>query len=954
MRINFTKLIERFLNRRRYWLIPLVMWIGLTLISLYQSVSGIQEHSRELATESARHLFEMITLTRRWNALHGGVYVPITEQTQPNPYLQIPNRDIETLDHMKLTMVNPAYMTRQLSELASQNGATFHITSLRPIRPLNAPDPWERTALESFEEGGKQQTLLTDTLFRYMAPLEVKGSCLKCHAQQGYKLGDVRGGISVTIPSKPIFGENKKRIVLSAAQHTGLFLIISLMALLLLKQLRLSWQNLVSVRHAQEQVIAERTASLSQINDRLREEIAERSKAENLYRLLTQSAPEAIITANTDGKVVSWNQGAERIFGYMEGEMLGEPLEKIIPIRYQAPHQAAMERAEQRTELGQLIQRVELTGLIKGGEESPIEISLNDWEHEGERFFTAVILDISERKQAEENLRLAAKVFESTVEGVMITDHNRHIIATNQAFTRITGYEQEELLGKTPIKLKSGRHNKKFYKKMWRELNETGTWSGEIWNKRKNGEIYPEWLSINVVLNEANEATHFVGVFTDISEIKQTQKQLDYLAHHDPLTDLPNRRLFNDRLEHAIIRSTRYKEQLAVMFIDLDNFKDINDSLGHATGDQLLCMVSDRIIGTLRISDTVARQGGDEFIVLLENVGRAANLKPLVEKLLGTLQHGYEFNDQTFYITASIGLSCFPGDGQTADSLIQHADAAMYEAKARGRNGYVFYSGELTSMAYRRMQVKGNLRHALERDEFRLCYQPQINTDNGEIEGLEALLRWHHPDLGEFPPNSFIPHAENNGLIVPIGEWVMRHACHQFVEWRKAGLPIKRIAINVAGQQIQDSEFVQIVTNIIKKTGIAPEMLELEVTENFIMRRAENAIGVLDKIKALGVQIAIDDFGTGYSSLSYLKRLPIHKLKIDQSFIRDLTVDPNDVAITRAIIALGQSMNLGIIAEGVETTKQEQILRENGCTHMQGFLYSRPLPESKVPGLFDK
>ncbi len=952
MNITFLKSFKIDLINRRYWLIPLIIWASVVSISLYQSISAIHEGNQEEATTSARHLFNIVRLTRHWNASHGGVYVPVSDSVEPNPYLETPNRDVETKNNVKLTLVNPAYMTRQLSELASPDGVTFHITSLNPIRPLNAPDPWEKEVLKFFEQDSQEQILSSKNTFRYMAPLWVKKPCLKCHEKQGYKLGDIHGGISITIPRAQISTSISRAITRSTIQHVGVFLIVSLITLLLMEQLRRSWQNLNSVRLQQEEIIIDRTNAISKINDRLREEINERNKAENIYRLVSQSAPEAIISANTSGKIISWNQGAEGIFGYSEKEMLGKRLEKIIPIRYQKPHQEAMNKAKNRAQLGQLIQGVEVEGVNHTGDEVPIEISLNDWQNGGERFYTAIIRDISERKKADESLRLSAKVFESTADGVIITDKNSSIIAVNLAFTRITGYSQTELVGKSPSILQSGRHDLSFYEEMWRQIVEASSWSGEIWNKRKNGEIYPERLNINAVHNETGDITHYVGVFSDISEIKRSQQQLDYLAHHDPLTDLPNRRLFNDRLKHAISRCKRRDEILVVMFIDLDNFKDINDTLGHAVGDQVLTLVAKRIVKSMRVVDTIARQGGDEFIVLLEDVKQIGSLEPLIGKLMDSLQQGHELGEHKVYTSASIGLSSYPNDGETPEILIQYADAAMYAAKEKGRNGYVFYSDELTSLTYERLQLKGNLRHAMELNEFHLYYQPQVNITTGETEGFEALLRWFNPNLGEVPPITFIPKAENSGLIIPIGAWVLQQACQQFMDWREHGLPIQYIAVNIAGQQIQDSGFFQMVSNTIENTGISPENLELEVTESFIMQRADNAIETLDNLKALGIRIAIDDFGTGYSSLSYLKRLPIDNLKIDRSFIRDLTIDPNDVAITRAIIALGQSMGLNIIAEGVETIEQQDLLIEYGCNHLQGYLYGHPIPASKVPELF--
>ncbi len=955
MKIKIPNSIEHSLEDRKLWFIPLFLWGVLVSASLYQSITSIQDHSWEVATESARNISNIIRLTRHWNAISGGIYMPITEKVQPNPYLDIPDRDVVTKDNLKLTMINPAYMTRQIAELASQEGATFHITSLRPIRPQNAPEPWEREALKLFEEGKQEYVQYTDTSFRYMAPLMVAVPCLKCHGSQGYQVGDVRGGISVTLPREPIFGEDAKLILLTSIQHGSVFIIVAFISLLLFEQIRRSWRVLDSIRFEQKRVITDRTNALSNINKRLRIEIAQRTRVENLYRLINQVAPEAIISTNSSGVIVSWNHGAESIFGYTEDEMLGEPVEKIIPLRYQADHQEGMERASENAEFDQLVvNNIMVDGLISDGAEVPLEISLNGWQNGQERFFTAVIRDLSEKKRAEEDLRLASKVFDSTSEGLMITDFSRKIIAVNHAFTVITGYTQSDLVDKTPEILQSGRHDRAFYKDMWQKIQEIGSWSGEIWNKRKDGEVFPEWLSINIVRNKAGEVTHYVGIFSDISEMKRSQQQLAHLVNHDPVTDLPNRSLFIDFLKHAIERAHTRRQILAVMIIDLDNYKDINDSLGHTIGDQLLRFVSQRIVETLRTADTVARLGGDSFIVLLENVEQISSLEPMVEKLSSVLQQNYNYNQQKFYISTSIGLSCFPGDGQNDEELINHASAAMYTAKEDGRNRFMFYNKEMTSIAHERLQIEGSLRRALTDIEFILYYQPQIDARTGEVAGVEALIRWFHPEMGEVSPIVFIPRAEYNGLIIPVGAWVLRQACQQIMDWQNEGLSIKHISVNVAGPQIRDSNFYNLVVGVLEETGMNPEILELEVTESFIMQRAERAIGTLEKIKALGVQVSIDDFGTGYSALSSLKLLPIDRLKIDRSFVRDLTIDPNDVAITKAIIALSKSLGLSVIAEGIETPEQEKLLMESGCNYMQGFLYSRPIPANEMAAFVNK
>ena len=511
-----------------------------------------------------------------------------------------------------------------------------------------------------------------------------------------------------------------------------------------------------------------------------------------------------------------------------------------------------------------------------------------------------VVQDITEQKQAEEKLRQAATVFESTAEGVTVTDPDGKIIAVNKAFTEITGYSEQEALGKTPRILKSGRHNETFYHDMWASIIEAGQWQGEIWNRRKNGELYPELRNISAVRDEEGTITHYVSVFTDITAMKRSEERLVYLAHHDALTGLPNRLLFNVQLEHALKRAQREKQQVAVLFLDLDRFKNINDSLGHPIGDMVLQVIVDRMKIQLREEDMLARLGGDEFIIVLENIG-TRNTATVAQKLMQAFCEPIIVNSHSLHLTASIGISLFPDDGKDVTTLVKNADAAMYRAKERGRNNYQFYTTELTNSAMERMVLENELRQAIERDEFVLCYQPQYSLTTGKLVGAEALIRWQHAEMGLVSPDKFISIAEDTGLILPIGEWVLQTACSQARKWQNSGLPIERIAVNVAGIQIQRGDIVETVRRILNETGLDSRCLELEITETFIMQQTEQDLSVLNGLKDLGVTLAIDDFGTGYSSLGYLKQLPIDKLKVDRTFVRDIPKDSDNEAISRAI-----------------------------------------------------
>ncbi|KAF1031705.1 MAG: putative signaling protein [Pseudomonas sp.] len=552
--------------------------------------------------------------------------------------------------------------------------------------------------------------------------------------------------------------------------------------------------------------------------------------------------------------------------------------------------------------------------------------------------------DITERQLMQEKLQQAATVFESTAEGVLITDTRQNISAVNRAFTEITGYSEAEALGHTPRLLASGQHDSAFYAAMWHQLTAYGHWQGEISNRRKNGELYPSWLTISAVRNREQSITHFVAVFADISSLKHAQARLDYQAHHDPLTGLPNRTLFESRLQAALSPQGETGSQGAVLFLDLDRFKHINDSLGHPVGDLLLKDIAVRLKEQLRDVDTVARLGGDEFIILLPGLQQASDAEHLANKLLACFTPPFHAGEHEFFITASIGTSFYPQDGTDVATLVKNADAAMYRSKAKGRNRVESYTQDLTAEANERVMLEHELRRAIEREELSLYYQAKRSLKTRELIGAEALIRWRHPTFGEVPPEHFIALAEENGMILQIGDWVLEQACQQMHLWKNCFEDFGPLSVNLAGAQLRHPDLLSRIEQLLRDYQLEPGRLQLEITENFIMSQAEEALEVLHQLKRLGVQLAIDDFGTGYSSLSYLKRLPLDFLKIDQSFVRGLPDDPHDAAIVRAIIALGHSMQFTIIAEGVETPAQQDFLAGEGCEQMQGYIVSLPLP----------
>ena len=559
-----------------------------------------------------------------------------------------------------------------------------------------------------------------------------------------------------------------------------------------------------------------------------------------------------------------------------------------------------------------------------------------------------VMRDIREQRKVEETLRLSAKVFESSRDAIIISDHDNNIISVNQAFTQITGYEDKEVLGKNPNILQSGRHTREFYQQLWDGVQRNGYWQGEIWNRRKNGEVFPEWISISLVKNDTGEISHYIAIFSDISDIKTTEAHIEFLANYDPLTQLPNRRLFIDRLDQAIKTSAREKTRLAVLFFDLDHFKTINDSLGHSVGDTMLIEVGNRIGKCMREVDSVSRLAGDEFAALMADISEVGDVITVLNKIIESIREAFKIGQYELHVTISIGISVYPDDGESYELLLKNADTAMYCAKNNGRDNFEFFSASMSTHALERLSLEGNLRKAVENDQLKVFYQPQIEVDTGKVIGMEALLRWPHPEMGMIPPDKFITLAEETGLIIPIGKWVLTEACRQNKAWQDQGLITVPVAVNLSAVQFRQHNLLEIVEEALQTTGLKACYLELELTESLLMDCSEYNVSLLRNFRQLGVQLSIDDFGTGYSSLSYLKRFPIGKLKIDRSFSMDIPKDKNNTSITSAIISLGHDLGMCVIAEGVETEAQFNFLQAQQCDEIQGFLFSKPLPADEM------
>jgi diguanylate cyclase (GGDEF)-like protein/PAS domain S-box-containing protein len=691
------------------------------------------------------------------------------------------------------------------------------------------------------------------------------------------------------------------------------------------------------------------------ITDRRNTEAQLREREMRMSSLLA-SMGEGVIMRDAQGTLLMHNAAAELILGLSKDEMRGWNVHSGLVTYLNEDEEPATNA--QIPAMQALLTGKPQAGLLgvdrKDGSRRWLwtnAVPLFEDESDTPRAVVTTIADITARRDNEEQLRLAWTVFRNSVEAIIITDARQRILSVNRAFTDVTGYSAEEALGLTPRLLKSGHHDRSFYEAMWRDIESHGFWQGEIHDRRKDGTLYPSALSISAVHDKAGRITHYVAVFSDITERKASEARIAFLAQHDSLTGLPNRALLHDRLDQALANAARQGTRIALLFLDLDRFKTINDSLGHMMGDQLLQGVALRLSGCVRETDTVSRQGGDEFLIVLTHVEMPDDAARVAEKILDRLRPPFDIDGQQLGTSFSIGIALYPEDGNTVESLMKNADTAMYHAKENGRNTYRFFDERMNVNALERLHLENGLRRALENEEFTVYYQPQVDLVSGRIIGAEALLRWFSGVMGGVSPARFIPLAEECGLIVPIGEWVLHTACRQARKWQDEGLPAIPVAVNLSALQFRRADIVATVSRALEESGLQGCWLELELTESLLMQSGPEVEATLSRLKALGVRLSIDDFGTGYSSLAYLKRFPVDRLKIDQSFVRDITDDPDDAAIVRAIIQLGRSLRLEVIAEGTETPEQMDFLRYERCTAAQGYLFAPPLPAEAVTEL---
>jgi diguanylate cyclase (GGDEF)-like protein/PAS domain S-box-containing protein len=665
------------------------------------------------------------------------------------------------------------------------------------------------------------------------------------------------------------------------------------------------------------------------------------SQERSLLRSIIDSSPDLIFCKDDQGRYIRCNKAVMEFLATTESDIIGKTDFEFYPEREARNYR----HSDQLTLQHNTSQFYEETVYGAKGQKGLFETLKTPLKNEAGKTIgvLGISRDISRQYEADKELRLASLVFENSNEGIIITNENNLIITVNPAFTTMTGYSLDDVAGKNPSILSSGEHDQYFYEQMWTQLEQQGFWSGEVQNRRKNGKTYPQWLSISRVENAQQQLQNYVAIMSDISKYREAEQKINFLAHHDVLTSLPNRALLKDRVGQALISAERHRQKLALLYLDLDRFKFINDSLGHAIGDQLLIKVAERLNRQMREEDTVCRTGGDEFIILLPDTD-ADGAGHVAQKLVENITTPFEIDGNQLFVTVSIGISIYPDNGRDAESLNKHADTAMYRAKQAGRNQYQFFTAEMHSQIVYKLELEHALRFALARNELSLVYQPLVDIKLNKITGAEALIRWNHPELGIISPLEFIPIAEETGMINPIGQWILHTAIGQCKQWVDAGHTDLLIAINLSAVQFNNPLLVTMINTILHEHQLPADNLELEITESVAMINIDLTIKQLKSLADAGIRLSLDDFGTGYSSLNYLKKFPINKLKIDQSFVFDMLTDEDDEAIVDAVITLARSLGLKTLAEGVETPEHLRALNNKGCDFMQGYLFSKPVP----------
>lgn len=1150
---------------RRYLAAALV-WTSVIAVSIGHNWFQQQREIGNSAATAARANIAKDLNFRRWASSHGGVYVPPDGRTPPNPYLKVPKRDVVTTDGMALTLMNPAYMLRQLqAEYAGEFGAQNRITSLKPLNPGNAPQEWEAQALRSFEQGAPEFKEIVhhqgNGYLRLMLPIVTEQACLKCHADQGYRLGDIRGGISAVVPLAS-FEEQRAGEHLALLASHGVFWLVGLTGLGLgyrrdqrLEEARslaqdqlqryseivetsgdllafvdrdhryqvvntayaaifaMTPQALVGKplreilgeefygtvaphlsltlaggsshfrvtrnfpdgrQHVLDAVyrpyrvageIAGLVASLRDVTEQWKVEQA-LSLSEAKFRSYLVSAPIAILVTDGKGSIVELNPAMEQLFAASRNQLIGRSVLELhdeedhvrlhqgiaelescggmedeyrmhcldgrvvwVMLRAvrmddgrtlaflmdisgrKAAEQSLMEReielrtiSETNPECVKVInpdgtlRQMNRAGLamleadrldqvvghpvvgivhpewrasylslherVLKGESGRLQFEIKGLKgshrwletqevpmRNADGKITAVLgvtRDITEQRKSEEGLRLASVAFANTTDGILITDPEGTIVDVNERFVDLTGYSRQDLVGDNPRILKSGLQDADFYAGMWRDLKERHAWSGECRNRRKDGSIYVQELRISAVQDAEGTVTHYVGIASDITELKRSQQRLEDLAYHDLLTHLPNRVLLADRMQQAMAFATRKQELLAVCYLDLDGFKPINDNWGHAAGDQLLIETAQRLRECVRATDTVSRLGGDEFVILMGGMTLVGEVEQAMQRILAALSRPYQLPEGEAVISASLGVTLYPLDGDDADALIRHADQAMYAAKQGGKSCYRLFDPEHDRASRSQREQIARFHEAMDRNELQLYYQPKVDMRTGCLIGVEALLRWQHPDLGILAPGRFQSMLDHAELAMPLGEWVLGTALRQLSTWAEQGVQIN-VSVNISSQHLQHRDFVERLRQLLKSyPRVAPSQLTLEILESSAVADMALVSQVIRSCRTLGVSFSLDDFGTGYSSLTYLRQLPTEELKIDQSFVRGMLKDREDCAIVEGVISLAHTFGRQVIAEGVETLEHGSLLQRLGCHLAQGYAIAHPMPADKL------
>ncbi|MBT9507222.1 PAS domain S-box protein [Rhodoferax sp.] len=664
------------------------------------------------------------------------------------------------------------------------------------------------------------------------------------------------------------------------------------------------------------------------------------------FEAIVQSTDDAIIGKSLKGIITSWNRGAERMFGYAEAEMIGQPILRLLPSDREGEESIILEKIKS----GSIVDHFETIRICKDGRAIDVSVTISPIRNMAGELVGAskIARDISAQKFAIRQLRLTASVFTNTSEGILITDRTGTIVEVNEAFSRITGYSRDEVTGQNPRMFRSSRQGPEVLQSIRKSLLKSGGWKGELWSRRKNGEAYSAWLTVSRVNGSSGRVRNYVALFSDVTVLKQQQEELEHGAHFDPLTDLPNRLLLSDRLNQSMTMCQRHHQSLAVLYLDLDGFKAINDQFGHEVGDELLIAVSKRMKLALRDVDTLARIGGDEFVAVLADVGSIQACTHLATRVLTACAEPVRIQGNDLKVTASIGITMYPQDNAEADQLMRHADQAMYEAKQSGKNKFhIFDSAQDAEVKNRSMQ-QDLIAQGLSRQEFVLHYQPKVNMRTGAVVGVEALIRWQHPDRGLLAPGAFLPAIEKHPLIEVLGSWVLETALKQMSTWKSQGLVLS-VSVNIAARQLQQESFARHLSELLSNfPTVDAHCLELEILETSALNDIGSTSTIMQECHRLGVRFAIDDFGTGYSSLTYLRHLPVETLKIDQSFIRDMLSDQNDLSIVKGVIGLATAFQREVIAEGVETVAHGKKLLELGCHLAQGYEIARPMPENQI------